>query len=304
MRQAIGSKSFPADHLNAYCYYGIISLAHGTNTTERMAFDLLKYCKSLTVKGLRESCNLVVKSGQLPSMSTASEVHRRVFAGCVPIRLDLPDVPFPICANVPRNLSLGHYAHLRLSQFIPSTCSSLWFSHQGEPIRWQLQLGVLHSVLSRSREALHIAAHFTDFPAGKVLRCDSIDAARAAFCHTVKESRYIATRVVGAESARAIEAALEGGNFAAFEEIAAPWTSGIAEWQQWPIKVVVREERRVVLAAIARQEGAKICDAIVHAKAECPEEVDIQGIMISATSEIEDVFPLLASADGFLYVVL
>jgi hypothetical protein len=237
-------------------------------------------------------------------MSTASEVHRRVFSGRVPIRLDLPEVSFPICANVPRNLSLGHYAHLHLPQYIPSPCSSLWFSHGGDPTRWQLPLGVLHSLLSRPRDVLHIAAHFTDFPAGSVLRCDSLETARAAFCHAVKESRHIAHGIDGAESARAIETALADDDFIAFEEVAASWIAGVAEWRQWPIKIAIREGKRVVLAAIARQEGAKICDAVVHAKVECPEEVDIQGIMISATSVIEDVFPLLVSPDGFLYVVV
>jgi hypothetical protein len=45
-------------------------------------------------------------------------------------------------------------------------------------------------------------------------------------------------------------------------------------------------------------------DAVRHARIACPEAVDVQGILINASALIEEVWPLFASPDGFLYIVV
>jgi hypothetical protein len=242
--------------------------------------------------------------------SLPDEIRARVFAGSVPISFSIPSHSFPICVNVPRSLSPGQYLYRHYSSLLPPDTSSLWLSIGRQPIKWHFPAGVLYSAYGPpfATDSLSISVNFEDFVASKMLRCDSLNTAAAFFCHSFKEATFTATQSLefldsNRDIAQRIEGSAADGDFNAFTAAFGPWLAQTNEWKRWPIRVLVKAEERLVFAGVVREEGATVGAALLRAGIQAQETVDIQGIQIRADASLEEVFPLLVNADGWLYIV-
>jgi hypothetical protein len=210
--------------------------------------------------------------------------------------------------NVPRNLSLGQYLYRHLASFLPTDTSSLWFSLNGQPIKWNFPTGVLYSVAGPPipSDALCVSLNFENFPGGKLLRCDSRNTASAFFCHSFKEAIFTATESLSfleANPVNLIEQSVVDQDLTAFTASFEPWLALARSWIRWPIRVFVKASEKLVFVAVPKEEAVTVGAVMGRVGIECPETVDIQGIQIPVDAKVEDVFPLLVSPDGWLYLV-
>jgi hypothetical protein len=239
-------------------------------------------------------------------MEETEEIRSRVFSGSVPVRFDIPDLSFPICANVPRNLSLGHIAAHRLWHFIPDPCASLWFSVGGQPANWKVPSGVLYSGLGLTfpTDVLRVSLRFDDCPTSEVLHWDYVDVISFCFWESVRQAHGIAGVPCRSGTPGAFEAAALSGNFALFAATFDCWFSSKDTWAKWPVRIWERATGRLVGSAVDNRHGVTVRDTVRHTILECPDSVDIQGILISASAPIEEIWPLFTGPDGFLYIVV
>jgi autophagy-related protein 5 len=240
---------------------------------------------------------------------TDNEIRQKVFEGVVPVRFLAPFVDVPLCFNAPRCVSLGTFAYRALDHFLGEESRDLWFSHNGNPLKWHLPLGVLYDALTPDLsvfQPLTVEIHTGDFPAA-LLRCDSPATASAYFRHAFKQSlqltdgnQELITHHSGLH--QHLERALVEADFSAFSDRFRLRIQSIPHGRQWPIRIV-RRDLSVIQAFIEVGEGGQTLQDALNAKDVHATALAIHGIPIEPTAPLAEIAALFLNPDGFVYVV-
>ena len=108
--------------------------------------------------------------------------------------------PRPYCICLPRQSLLPLAADVVRRHFEPFAppmgSSNLWFEASGQPLRWQLPIGVLFDLLCGEEAAVRhelpwrITVHFASFPANQVLRA-TVREAESVLMNALKEACFL-----------------------------------------------------------------------------------------------------------------
>ncbi|KAH0785994.1 hypothetical protein GPJ56_010128 [Histomonas meleagridis] len=238
-----------------------------------------------------------------------SEIQKLVFNGKVPLRFVFPSIAAPLCFDANRTISLGYFTYNFLGYFIEKeeNLKDMWFCAEGQPIKWQLPLGVIYDVLRPNVETfspLTIEVRFDNFPEGKVLRCDSFQTAIQFFNHTFKESCFLAygnCNLVQANTDihKNIAESVVENDYSKFKNLFELHTKEISSWKMWPIKFLDKEFN-VTNSLLTAEDGQTLKSALEF-KGINAEKVTIHGVNIPLESPLKDLMSIMVYPDGFLY---
>jgi hypothetical protein len=217
-------------------------------------------------------------------------VRSQVFDSLCPVRFTLPGIDFPLCVNAPRVLSLGTFVWTNLAPFLKVDTRDLWFSVDGQRIKWELPIGVIFDALGRA--VLDIVVRLDEFPQADVLRCDNAQIVSSNFDHTFKASSFATTGnlqlvELNTNIHRNIEACVVERNWSTFEQLLAIKLNSIDQWRRFPVRFVLQD---LTVQQRLLQRGA-VVSGTTHG-------IAVEGIAV------EEAVAGLIYPDGFLYLVV
>ncbi|KAJ1445891.1 autophagy protein Apg5-domain-containing protein [Pelagophyceae sp. CCMP2097] len=203
----------------------------------------------------------------------------------------------------------------------------IWFSDQGEALRWRLPAGVLYDRACARRGSAaapwDIVVHFSDFPRGPeggLCRCDGADDARRAFQHALKQAAHLQSGSARAalHASRATQAQLWAAVCAGDGAAAAACDPRpLADPRRVPLRVVLdapagaQSEAVLVVQLPTEPRCAGGQTSIGDALAEplrrafgCAKPVRIvaHGVDVDARTPLVDVWAVLRNPDQFIYL--
>ena len=125
-----------------------------------------------------------------------------VWEGQIPLCVSLAEdssasspPPEPVFVLAPRGTYLPLLVEQLVAHFgaaLPPGCGDAWFSLRGVPLRWQFEVGVLHSLLANDEPLpLQLTLHFRGFPEAVLARCAGAGAVRSTFFNALKEAAFL-----------------------------------------------------------------------------------------------------------------
>lgn len=241
--------------------------------------------------------------------------ERRVFNGKVPIKFffdgDTGTVPF-ICAEAPRNITLGWFFHLKISKVFKGNPMTLFFAVNRQMIRWYLPIGTIYDLFNETEGNLKVIeitvmAGETLYP--NSLSCECMTRATDHFYHAFKEFYFVAkgdlSSLFQSQNTRLdLCEAIEREDFVKYSNVTKSFHVPVEGMKQWPVKVVsVRTDMRPVYL-LKKPDLTDTIESLLMTKGiEHDGTVKVQGIRVPVSTPMTDIYPLLCSFDGFVYFV-
>jgi len=142
-----------------------------------------------------------------------SEIQQELWKGEIPISISLAQVdiatvtaPMPYLLKAPRNgylMTLLNEAIEHFKEFAPPSVEidNIWLEANGEPVRWDIPLGVIFDILADDNTELpwKLIFHFRNHPSQQIAKFTGLSAIRHCYMHALKEScsiRYGSSREI------------------------------------------------------------------------------------------------------------
>jgi hypothetical protein len=256
------------------------------------------------------TATVTVQIQAMGSDPVAAEIQRRVFEAVVPLRLIIDSVDIPFCFNAPRCVSLGSFIYARLAFFLGRDTPQLWVSHNNMAVKWQLPIGCIYDALVPSDSAfvpLCLQIRLSNFPEGKVLRCESMDTVLGHFCHSFKESLFLTQGSLDLIQNNAglhqnIAKCVNEGDFNTFRGLF-DLRMG-QKWKVWPIKFVEKETLNVSFGFLEVSGEEQTIKDVLAIKSLARDQVIVHGIPVDAGSKLNEIVGVMLNPDGFFYAVI
>ncbi|CAM6114107.1 unnamed protein product [Calypogeia fissa] len=132
----------------------------------------------------------------------ASDARKYVWMGAIPLLVDLHSsevtslpAPSPLLVLAPRNGYLPLLADSIKPHFhsaLPPGSDTIWFDHEGLPLKWHIPTGVLFDLLCAEPERpWKLTVHFRAYPTELLSPCDGEEAVKWNFINAMKEASYV-----------------------------------------------------------------------------------------------------------------